>query len=154
MLGNVQRAKVTQFPLIQAHAITGHKSQGRTLRRVIVAGLWRKGKHGLNSQLRAAGWFYTAASRATKRIGLEVRSKKLPMDHIAMQRHDIAAEMSRLAVLHAQTRQAAGAPHSDNACVTTAKATARNARRRFKRFLRQQRHGKSKRRRTTHPKKR
>ena len=113
MLGNIQRTALTQFPLIQAHAITGHKAQGQTLRRVVIAGLWRMGKTKLNSEIRAAGWFYTAASRATKRTALELRTEQIPTDHITMHRSDIADEMARLAVLHAHTTRMALTRTSD-----------------------------------------
>ena len=71
------------------------------------------GKTKLNSEIRAAGWFYTAASRATKRTALELRTEQIPTDHITMHRSDIADEMARLAVLHARTTRMALTRTSD-----------------------------------------
>ena len=58
--------RLAQFNLLQAHAVTGHKTQGRTEDRVVVCNVWRESAHWSEdypdyvSCIRQLGWFYVA----------------------------------------------------------------------------------------------
>ena len=102
--GNVKKCRMTQLPIIQAHAVSGHKSQGQTLEHIIITKLYDVGIRGLVSMLNDLGWFYTAVSRTKTRGGLKLDVRALPTEHIKAWRLDVLAEMARLQVLHEETR--------------------------------------------------
>ena len=88
----------------QAHAVSGHKSQGQTLPQIVLSHLYTRGKDGSEyCLLKDWGWFYTAASRTKTRTGLKLAMKQLPLKHIQKRRHDVLAEVARLQVLHTRT---------------------------------------------------
>ena len=73
---------MTQLPIIQAHAVSGHKSQGQTLEHIIITKLYDVGIRGLVSMLNDLGWFYTAVSRTKTRGGLKLDVRALTTEHI------------------------------------------------------------------------
>ena len=95
---------MTQLPISQAHAVSGHKAQGQTLEHIIISKLFDVGVRGLVSMPNDLGWFYTAVSRTKTRSGLTLDLRALPTDHIKTRRLDVLAEMARLQVLHEETR--------------------------------------------------
>ena len=104
LCGNIKKFRVTQLPLIQAHAVTGHKSQGQSLPFIVLAALHGTGSDGrLIWLLRELGWFYTGASRTKTRDGLRIRSDKLPIEHMQHERSQLLKEMRRLEQLHKHT---------------------------------------------------
>ena len=71
---------------------------------IVLSHLYRSGCKGeLLCVLRQLGWFYTAVSRTKTRWGLQLETKKLPLEHMQTRRLDVLAEMARLRVLHAET---------------------------------------------------
>ena len=104
---NKTRVRLAQFSLLQAHAITGHKSQGQTISRIVVQGMLAKkksdcSKKGTSCLIQNLGWFYTAISRTTSSEGLYIIGK-IPYDKL-QRREDIEAEMTRLRELHDTTK--------------------------------------------------
>ena len=81
---------MTQLPIIQAHAVSGHKSQGQTLEHIIITKLYDVGIRGLVSMLNDLGWFYTAVSRTKTRGGLKLDVRALPTEHIKAWRLDFS----------------------------------------------------------------
>ena len=127
----------------QAHAISGHKSQGQTLEQILIAGLFRISRQtgNMTCLLRGVfwrGWMYTALSRTVSRYGLQLQQHDLPADHIRERRYDVLAEVARLQVLHERTRAfvwgGSGADAAENeARLARAEAAETTARKRFNR---------------------
>ena len=45
-LGYLQRRiRVTQFSILQTHALTGHKAQGMTVEQMVISRLWKQSSH-------------------------------------------------------------------------------------------------------------
>lgn len=88
----------------QAHAVSGHKSQGQTLARIVLSHLYAMGVTGEEyCLLRSWGWFYTAVSRTKMGTGLKLAMRQLPLAHMQKRRHDVLAEMARVQVIHEET---------------------------------------------------
>ena len=104
--GNEKKFRVSQVPLVAAHAISGHRSQSQTPPHIRVSHLQRVGRTGEVYWVRALGrgWFYTAVSRTKTREGLVLRMKELPLELTQERRLDVLAEMARLRVLQEETR--------------------------------------------------
>lgn len=140
--GNAKRFRITQLPLIQAHVISGHKSQGQTLLRIVIANIHRLNKQGELYCLlqRFMGWFYTAVSRTKTRAGLKLNIQQLPLEHMQKHRYDVLAEMARLQVLHEHTHTrmhgTAATGDADHIRLTAAQSALIDARRKFRRSKR------------------
>jgi hypothetical protein len=141
--GNEKKFRITQLPLIQARAISGHKSQGQTLAKIVVSHLHRRASTGtIYCLLRALGWFYTAVSRTKARTGLTLETQ-LPLQHMQQTRLDVLAELARLRVLHEETHArlhgTVATAAGDNARLQAAREAHTTARRAHRRHVRQQR---------------
>ena len=87
------------FPLLPAHAVTGHKVQGQTLSPAIVAHIsktWQDKKVMLKP-----GWIYVALSRVHQLESLNMTELLKPSMFGA--RVDLRYELARLKVLHCET---------------------------------------------------
>ena len=152
--GKTRSARITQFPMISATAISGHKSQGMTLHQIAIAGACKAKHMGVELDCfdsrnwslpnvefpfvpTERGWWYTAMSRTTSRITMCLMTPRLPWERFCTPRYDIAAEMARLAVLDAKTRKAMlvkpsrRTANQANDEIKEAEAKATRARKRF-----------------------
>ena len=105
-VGSSTKAKVrlTQFALVQAHAVTCHKAQGQTLKRIAIQGMFGLTKTGKETCLvHDEQWFYTAISRTTGGSGLRIIGK-IPWEKIK-QDPNVEEEMKRLQKLHEATER-------------------------------------------------
>ena len=101
-----RKIRVTQFPIIQAHAVTGHKAQGMTVAKMIVSGLWAADAISKRKRLQISSWpawFYVALSRCRTLDGVTISDKELPRPprsrYLVKQRRDVHYEMARLNVI-------------------------------------------------------
>ena len=94
------KLQMTQFNLMDGHAITGHKAQGLTIHTVLMSHF--VAKKGLIKKP-DPGWMYVALSRATT-INQLYLTERMPAARTFAPRHDVICEMARLKVLAVQTR--------------------------------------------------
>lgn len=110
-IGYLQRKiRVTQFPIIQAHAVTGHKAQGMTVTKMIVSCLWAEDAVTKRKRLQIsswAAWLYVALSRCRTLRGVTISDNELPCPprsrYLVKQRLDVQYEMARLNVINVIT---------------------------------------------------
>ena len=94
--------KATQFSLLQAHAITGHKVQGRTTNRIRVEHIFAQSGN-LHRPAAKRGWLYVVLSRVGLMEGIALHVEKLPMSQLTNPHIDLEELTKTLERWHAQT---------------------------------------------------
>lgn len=128
---------LTQFHLVQAHGVSGHKAQGRSADKVTVSDVLSISKSASFPNRRKSnlnlfpGWFYVAVSRCRSLEGLVLMMTELPLDNIQHERLDVLVEMARLELLAARTRHRMLNTHSTLAQINPAQKDYVDLQKRF-----------------------
>ena len=132
-----RKIRVTQFPIIQAHAVTGHKAQGMTVAKMVVSNLWNEDALAKRKTLRIsswAAWFYVALSRCSTLGGITLSDNELPLPprskYLVKQRMDVHYEMARLNVIAVITEARVNGTSDSTAAllkISRAQKSAQNA---------------------------